>query len=121
MKSTSVLHECSILPGFNFLNALEIKTKTAKVFDICFMFTKSFVFLQACSKVVKFIYGIHKNIRESLDGKNIDVVLTELGTRLHRVLFEHLQQFQYNSLGTYKKKSRATFMCLDQKIHVSCV
>lgn len=53
----------------------------------------------ACSKVVKFIYGIHKNIRDSLDGKNIDVVLSELGVRLHRVLFEHLQQFQYNSLG----------------------
>ncbi|XP_078314099.1 exocyst complex component 5-like [Crassostrea virginica] len=53
----------------------------------------------ACSKVAKFINGIHKNIRDSLDGKNVDVVLSELGVRLHRVLFEHLQQFQYNSLG----------------------
>ncbi|CAC5396756.1 EXOC5 [Mytilus coruscus] len=33
-----------------------------------------------------------------VNGKNVEVVLTELGTRLHRVIFDHLQQFQYNSL-----------------------
>ncbi|KAK3093226.1 hypothetical protein FSP39_012945, partial [Pinctada imbricata] len=53
----------------------------------------------ACAKVTKFINSIHQSIRGSLDGKNVDIVLTELGCRLHRVIFEHLQQFQYNSLG----------------------
>lgn len=53
----------------------------------------------ACSKVVKFISSIAVTIHGSLDGKNVEVVLTELGNRLHRVIFEHLQQFQYNSLG----------------------
>jgi hypothetical protein len=38
-------------------------------------------------------------IRESLDGKNIEFVLTELGVRLHRVIYDHLQQFTYNSSG----------------------
>lgn len=53
----------------------------------------------ACSKVVKFMSSIAQTVHGSLDGKNIEVVLTELGSRLHRVIFEHLQQFQYNSLG----------------------
>ncbi|KAJ8308969.1 hypothetical protein KUTeg_013843 [Tegillarca granosa] len=53
----------------------------------------------ACSKVVKFMATILQSIHTSLDGKNIQVVLLELGTRFHRVVFEHLQQFQYNSLG----------------------
>ena len=38
-------------------------------------------------------------IRESLDGKNIEFVLTELGVRLHRIIYDHLQQFSYNSSG----------------------
>lgn len=54
---------------------------------------------QACSKVVKFISYIAQTIHGSLDGKNVEVVLTELGTRLQRVIYEHLLQFQYNSLG----------------------
>ena len=40
-------------------------------------------------------------IRDSLDGKNVEAVLLELGTRLHRILYDHLYQFQYNSLGMY--------------------
>ena len=39
------------------------------------------------------------NINYGLDGKNVDAVLTEFGIRLHRVIFEHLQQFQYSSMG----------------------
>jgi recyclin-1 len=58
-------------------------------------------YFQACSKVVKFISSIALTIHGSLDGKNVEVVLTELGNRLHRVIFEHLQQFQYNSLGRF--------------------
>lgn len=38
-------------------------------------------------------------LRLSLDGKNLEVVLMELGVRLHRVIFEHVQQFIINELG----------------------
>jgi len=35
-----------------------------------------------------------------MDGKNIEAVLTELGTRFHRVIYEHLLRFEYSSVGT---------------------
>lgn len=53
----------------------------------------------ACAGVVKFIAHQHHLIRDSLDGKNVEGVLLELGTRLHKILYDHLYQFQYNSLG----------------------
>jgi len=57
------------------------------------------LYSQACAKVCKFMKSQVETIRLSLDGKNVDAVLTELGTRFHRVIYEHLQQFQYNSTG----------------------
>ena len=51
-------------------------------------------------------------IRESLDGKNIEIVLTELGVRLHRVIYDHLQQFTYNSSGV---------MAVICDVQVSCI
>ena len=56
-------------------------------------------YYEACAKVCKFMKSQVETIRLSLDGKNVDAVLTELGTRFHRVIYEHLQQFQYNSTG----------------------
>ena len=38
-------------------------------------------------------------IRFGLDGKNIDTFLTEFGIRFHRVVYDHLLTFQYNSFG----------------------
>lgn len=38
-------------------------------------------------------------IKDALDGKNVDAVLTELGLRFHRLIYEHLQQFQISSVG----------------------
>lgn len=55
--------------------------------------------LQACAKTCDFVYSQLAFIQESLDGKNLESVLTEFGTRIHRQLFEHLQQFQYTSIG----------------------
>ena len=53
----------------------------------------------ACNRVIKFVnYQVDK-VRESLDGKNIEFVLYELGVRLHRVIYDHLQQFTYSSAG----------------------
>lgn len=57
------------------------------------------LYSQACAKVCKFMNAQVENIRQYLDGKNVDAVLTELGTRFHRVIYEHLQQFQYSSTG----------------------
>uniref|UniRef100_A0A069DWN9 Exocyst complex component 5 n=1 Tax=Panstrongylus megistus TaxID=65343 RepID=A0A069DWN9_9HEMI len=53
----------------------------------------------ACLTVVQYMSDNIKHIRESLDGTNRELVMTELGCRFHRVIYEHLQQFQYNSTG----------------------
>ena len=53
----------------------------------------------ACNRVVKFVNYQVEKIKESLDGKNIEFVLYELGVRLHRVIYEHMQQFTYSSAG----------------------
>lgn len=52
-----------------------------------------------CVKVVRFLKQYVDKIRDCLDGKNVEAVLTELGTRFHRVIYEHLLQFQYSSFG----------------------
>ena len=52
-----------------------------------------------CNRVIKFVtYQVDK-IRESLDGKNIEMVLYELGVRIHRIIYDHLQLFNYSSAG----------------------
>lgn len=53
----------------------------------------------ACSKTVRFISTVVKQISDSLDGKNVEAVLKELGTRFHRLVYEHLLQHQVNSNG----------------------
>nr|CAH0108146.1 unnamed protein product [Daphnia galeata] len=54
---------------------------------------------QACIKVCRFVSVQTERIRTSLDGKNQEAVLNELGVRFHRVIYEHFHQFQYNSMG----------------------
>ncbi|XP_043477094.1 exocyst complex component 5 [Leptopilina heterotoma] len=53
----------------------------------------------ACLTVVQYVTGMIRHIDDSLDGKSLENVLTELGIRFHRVIYEHLQQFQFNSAG----------------------
>ncbi|EDO34386.1 predicted protein [Nematostella vectensis] len=53
----------------------------------------------ACSKSCQFIRAQLERIRDALDGKNLESVLTEFGTRIHRLLFEHLQQYTYSYDG----------------------
>ncbi|KAG8234088.1 hypothetical protein J437_LFUL014617 [Ladona fulva] len=53
----------------------------------------------ACIAVVQFVSKMVYRIRDSLDGKNVEALMLELGSRFHRVIYEHLQQFQYNSSG----------------------
>lgn len=54
---------------------------------------------QACLTVCQYVSGMIKHIKERMDGKSLENVLTELGIRFHRVVYEHLQQFQFNSAG----------------------
>lgn len=55
--------------------------------------------LQACSKVCAYVSRQVEHVRKSMDGKNVDTVLTELGVRFHRLIHEHLQQYSYSSMG----------------------
>ncbi|KAM8921624.1 exocyst complex component 5 [Pelodytes ibericus] len=53
----------------------------------------------ACVKVCLYVRKQVEKIRNSMDGKNVDTVLMELGVRFHRLIYEHLQQFSYSSMG----------------------
>uniref|UniRef100_A0A8C4R944 Exocyst complex component 5 n=1 Tax=Eptatretus burgeri TaxID=7764 RepID=A0A8C4R944_EPTBU len=53
----------------------------------------------ACAKVCTYVRHQVERVRRSMDGKNVEAVLTELGLRFHRLIFEHLQQFVYSSNG----------------------
>ncbi|KAM4724490.1 exocyst complex component 5 isoform 2-T2 [Anableps anableps] len=56
-------------------------------------------YTSACSKVCVYVSRQVEHVRKSMDGKNVDTVLTELGIRFHRLIHEHLQQFSYSSMG----------------------
>lgn len=53
----------------------------------------------ACTRVVRFLGHQHDKVKDSMDGNNIEVVLLELGVRVHRVIYDHLLQFTYSSAG----------------------
>jgi len=53
----------------------------------------------ACMKVVKWVAEVTRKLRDSLDGRNLEIVLQDLGVKLHRTVYEHLQQFQFASAG----------------------
>lgn len=52
----------------------------------------------ACSAVVQYINSCILQIKKTIDGENLTEVLQELGIRFHRVIYEHLLQYQYNTL-----------------------
>lgn len=56
-------------------------------------------YTNACVKVCAYVRSQVERIRQSMDGKNVETVLTEFGLRLHRLIYEHQQQFTYNSTG----------------------
>jgi len=56
----------------------------------------------ACIAVLQYLSSSITHIKSCLDGRNVDIVLTELGCRFHRVIYEHLQQYQYNSSGAMR-------------------
>lgn len=52
----------------------------------------------ACSAVCQHINVCIAQIKKTIDGENLTEVLQELGVRFHRVIYEHLLQYQYNTL-----------------------
>lgn len=64
--------------------------------------------------MTKFMSGQVNKIKDALDGKNVEAVLTELGLRFHRLIYEHLQQFQISSVG-------AMFVVCDMNEYRKCV
>ncbi|XP_072555384.1 exocyst complex component 5 isoform X2 [Paramormyrops kingsleyae] len=56
-------------------------------------------YTNACSKVCAYVGKQVERVRRSMDGKNVDTVLTELGIRFHRLIHEHLQLYTYSSMG----------------------
>lgn len=52
----------------------------------------------ACSAVCQHINVCIAQIKKSIDGENLTEVLQEVGIRFHRVIYEHLLQYQYNTL-----------------------
>ncbi|KAI1287934.1 Exocyst complex component 5 [Halotydeus destructor] len=67
-----------------------------------------------CIRVCKFLDGYVNKIKDCLDGKNVEAVLTELGVRFHRTIYDHLQQFQISSVG-------AMFVICDMNEYRRCV
>lgn len=53
----------------------------------------------ACSKVCKFVKSVNVKILDCLDGENVDKVYIEFGSRFYRAIYEHLQRYEFSSLG----------------------
>ncbi|XP_049877648.1 exocyst complex component 5 [Pectinophora gossypiella] len=54
---------------------------------------------QACLTVVSYLNSVMDKIHGGLEGDNLNAATLELAVRLHRVIYEHLQNFQFNSAG----------------------
>ena len=53
----------------------------------------------ACLDVVKYLMQAIGQIQKCVDGENLTVVMDDFGVKFHRTIFDHLQQFQFNSAG----------------------
>ncbi|XP_061721862.1 exocyst complex component 5 [Cydia pomonella] len=53
----------------------------------------------ACQSVVSYLNNVMEKIHSGLEGENLQAVTLELAIRLHRVIYEHLQNFQFNFSG----------------------
>lgn len=53
----------------------------------------------ACFKVCKFVKCVTGKILDCLDGENVNTVYTEFGGRFYKAIYEHLQRFEFSSIG----------------------
>ena len=54
---------------------------------------------EACQKLVSYVMECRRVFDQSLDGKNLEVVLLEFGIRIQRVIYDHVQQFVISENG----------------------
>lgn len=55
----------------------------------------------ACLNVVQNIMPIILQVKRCMDGENLNAIMKDFGVRFHRVILEHLQQFQFNTAGNF--------------------
>lgn len=55
----------------------------------------------ACLHVVQNIMPIILQMKRCMDGENLVTIMKDFGTRFHRVILEHFQQFQFNTAGKF--------------------
>jgi len=53
----------------------------------------------ACQKCCRYIKSVLPELKLGLDGKNLELVLTEFGTRFHKMLLEHMYQYTFSDVG----------------------
>lgn len=53
----------------------------------------------ACQTCVQYLSRQRDIIIGALDGRNLEIVLSELGIRFHQIILDHLKKFIINSLG----------------------
>ncbi|KAI5643086.1 exocyst complex component sec10 domain-containing protein [Phthorimaea operculella] len=53
----------------------------------------------ACLAVVSYLNNVMEKIYSGLEAENLNAVHLELAVRLHRVIYEHLQNYTFNSAG----------------------
>lgn len=53
----------------------------------------------ACSEVCRFVKTVTGKILDCLDGENVSTVYTEFGVRFYKAIYEHLQKFEFSSIG----------------------
>lgn len=53
----------------------------------------------ACKYVILYMRDVIRDVRHCIDGINLQNVLIELASRFHRVIYEHLLQYNYNEGG----------------------
>lgn len=53
----------------------------------------------ACARALKIIENQISKLNMSLDGRNINSALKDLGIKFHRCIYDHVFKFEYNELG----------------------
>ena len=73
---------------------------------------------EACQKVVSYVMECRRVLDQSLDGKNLEVVLLEFGIRIQRVIYDHVQQFVISENGLLHVLCMPTYiLCHYYTIH----
>lgn len=53
----------------------------------------------ACSKVCKFVKMVTEKLLDCLDGENVNSGYNEFGLKFYKTIFDHLQKFEFSSIG----------------------